>query len=437
MPDETYYLPRPLPPHTPVWRVVGWNVVLCIAGLALIGLVGEVWLRLTTPFSGPYFPTRFVPNVGLLGKPNTEVYSTNYIDFWTVSQTNSLGFLDREPISPDQAAAGCHITVMGDSFVEAVEVPIADKFHVLLESLAARQLPRLDITTSAFGWRGTGQIAQLSFYDEYARELRPKVLVLVASPDDFVDNSQTLSAIEDVMPPVRMSHVTAAKAEDGIIRLHPPDPDYLTYRLGGRTGLSESTVRLLKEGQEKIFSISYVFEWLYYTKARRVLRALFTPYWAGGIESGSGNAALLDGGPSSGSLTRALERSLKGRKFAEEESSPVLQEALDITGFALDQFKVRAERASVSLILLGNDLWGPQDSPRKESLMDWMQSMAEERGISYISLYDYILRRSGRMEDMRWEHDVHWTPIGHRWVAEALLEYLTQHPGVCEGLKGE
>ena len=433
MPDET---------RTPcvrrTWRLVGWNAVLLMAGLALIGLVGEVWLRLTTPFSGPYFPTRFVPNVGLLGKPNTEVRSTNHLDYWTVSYTNSLGFLDRELISPDQAAAGCHITMIGDSFVEAIQVPIVHKFHVLLESLAAQQLPSLNITTSAFGWRGTGQIAHLPFYDKYARRLHPKVLVLVAGGNDFVDNSQILKAVEESVPSVRMSHVTAARAEDGTISLRPPVPDYWTYKLARRTGLSESTVRLLKEGQDKILGTSYVLDWLL-AKARMVLRSRLTPYWATQVEGLSLNpgyyVALLDGRSSSDSLTRALARGLRSRKFVEEELPPAFQDALDTTGFALDQFKTRAERDGVALIILANDLLGRQDSPWKDSIMDWMRSMAEERGIPVISLYDYILRRSGRIEDVpwRWAHDLHWTPTGHRWVAEALLEHLTQHPEVCQG----
>lgn len=51
--------------------------------------------------------------------------------------------------------------MIGGSFVEAKEVPIADKFHVLLEALVIRQLSHLNITTSAFGRGGTDQIEQL------------------------------------------------------------------------------------------------------------------------------------------------------------------------------------------------------------------------------------------------------------------------------------
>ena len=200
--------------------MAGWNALLLMVGLVLMALVGEVWLRLTTPFvESAFFPTRFVPNVGKLGKPNTEVRVTNnFGEFWTVSQTNSLGFLDREPINLERAAASCHITMIGDSFVEAGQVPIADKFHVRLEALAARELPHLDITTSAFGLGGTGQINQLPFYDEYARYLLPKLVVLVVYTNDFLDNSTIWKGWYKGWDTDRRPYVSAKRDEDGKIR---------------------------------------------------------------------------------------------------------------------------------------------------------------------------------------------------------------------------
>ena len=153
-----------------VLRVIAYNVLFTFIGLGLIALVGEVYLRLKRSMMPFSFATiryswHFVPKVGRILKPNAEVSWTNHREFWTISRTNSLGFLDREPIRSERAAASCHITMIGDSFVEAKEVPIADKFHVRLEERAARHLSHLDITTSAFGRGGTGQINQLPYYD--------------------------------------------------------------------------------------------------------------------------------------------------------------------------------------------------------------------------------------------------------------------------------
>ena len=129
--------------------LVGWNAGLLVAGLALVVLTGEAWLRSTVPFRTSYPPMIFVPGVGLLLRPDTEVRWTNRLDFWAVSRTNSLGFLDRESPSPERAAEHYHIAMIGDSFVEARQVHILEKFHIQLEEMAARELSHLDVTTAA------------------------------------------------------------------------------------------------------------------------------------------------------------------------------------------------------------------------------------------------------------------------------------------------
>ena len=121
--------------------------------------------------------------------------------------------------------------MIGDSFVEAREVPIPEKFHVRLEDMAARELPHLDVTTSAFGTRATGQINQLVFYGEYARHLRPKLVVLVFVPNDFYDNFPLWQSIRKGLDPEHLPYVSAERAEDGSFRLRPPDPDYRRFKL--------------------------------------------------------------------------------------------------------------------------------------------------------------------------------------------------------------
>ena len=205
-------------------RLVGWNALFLVAGLALIGVVGEAYFRLRVPFMENHVPYTWSPTVGKIFTPNAEVRSTNRLDFWVESRTNSLGFLDREPVSPERAAASCHIAMIGDSYVQARQVPIADKFHVRLEELAARELRHLDVTTSAFGISSTGQINQLAYYDEFAQHLRPALLALVFVPNDFVNNSPILDGLHRGMDPDRPNNVFATRGADGGITLRPPYP---------------------------------------------------------------------------------------------------------------------------------------------------------------------------------------------------------------------
>ncbi len=365
-------------------------------------------------------PVRFLPKVGLIGKPNAEVRWTNRLDFWTVSQTNSLGFLDREPIGPERTAASCHVAVIGDSFVAALEVPIADKFHVRLEELAARKLPALGITASAFGHSSTGQFNQLPFYDEFARRLRPKLLALVFAHNDFMDNSPFLDSLHSGHDPDRIPWVSAERNADGTMRLRPPHPDW-------RYGLplpDPSLKPLYAHVLKRMTRIFYFANWL--DAKIGVLFPLDADpkliAWAELLSRRPRYASLLAG-------WQPTRQAHTERMFTEKDLPPVFEEALEFTAFALDRFKERADRDGVSLVILSTHTMRTRGDRRFER----MKTLAEARGIPVINQFDYILRQGGKIEDAHWTHDGHWNAAGHRWAAEALLEWLRENQDVCAG----
>ena len=266
--------------------MAGWNAALLAAGLALTAAAGELYLRATRPFTGSSVPRHFVPEVGYIYQPGVDIRHTNHIDFWTIQRTNSLGFADREPIDPARAAAGCHVTAIGDSFVAALEVPIDDKFHVRLEALARRALPHLDVTTSAFGLGAIAPVNALAFWDHYARRLHPRLLVLVLSVNDLWGNSPLLSALESRWDPDHLPFVSVRRAENGTLELLAPDPAGLSPKEPFRP-----LVRVLDS--------SYLLAWLRQHFLPRRLPGL----WATALDAvlpprasrAVRNAALLDG----------------------------------------------------------------------------------------------------------------------------------------------
>ena len=403
-------------------RLAGWNLAFIMAALALVALIGEAWLRSTVPFTfrTVELPTVFVSDVGVLLRPDTEIRWTNSLDFWTVSRTNSLGFPDREPPSPERAAEGCHIAMIGDSFVAAKEVPIVDKFHVRLEEMAARELPALDVTTSAFGRATTGQINQLPFYDEYARRLRPKLLVLVFVDNDFLDNSAFLDlfSMRRRLDPEHPPFVYAERGGDGRIRLRPPDP-YWASRLPPPHSAKPWISRVV----ERVTVKSYLADWLD-TKMSVLYPVRTAPEpiaWLERSRSRPRYEALLDG-------WRPTARTRVNDEFEKENPPPIFKEALAFTAFALDAFKERAQRDGVSLAILATHRMGQAGG----RLRGYMNAMAEARDIPVIDQYDYIVGRKNAVEDAHWAHDAHWSPTGHQWAAEALLEYLKRNRDVCE-----
>lgn len=412
-------------------RLACWNSFLAIAGLVAIAVAAEVYLRRTVPFMQSSATRRVHPEAGLLFRPHTEVRYTNRLDFWTVSRTNSWGFVDREPPSPERAAETCHVAVFGDSFVEALQVPITEKFHVVLDRAANERRPDLAITTSAFGRGGTAQVNQLAFYDQFARHLRPKLLVLVTVANDFWENStllHTLNAGGDRWDPDHWPFASAARTAAGGIALRPPDPEYRAFllpRLQPAAPSAPGKLRWTLFGQ-----------WLA-AKTGNLAGTNFARSFRSGDPQLIADAQSLSERPRFASATAGWTPTTRAQvrwHFLEDNPPPAFREALAYMEFGLDEFQRRARRDGSSVVILATEtlsLLPRHLQGQRRTWLDLLNGMAEERGIPVIDQFAYIARRGGRLRDARWVHDGHWSQTGHRWAAEALLEHLERNPELC------
>ena len=414
-----------------ILRLAGWNALILFGLVVLAGGGAELFFRLTTPFRENERTLRLTPGVGLLFTPHSEVRKTNSRDYWQTTRVNSLGFLDREPPTPRRAAESCHVTLIGDSFVYASEAPIGDKAQVRLEELAAREAPDLDVTTSAFGFPGTGQINQLPFYDAYARILSPNVVVLVFVRNDFLDNSLLLSALRGGFNPDHPPHLYARRGADGEMELVPPASGREQLEANSLPHLPPPRASLGSHIEWRLREWSYFADWAW-IRSGHVGRGFVAPRipaaqrlaWRELISRDPRNAALLEDWPS---LNFADEQFLE----RERTQPPVIRDALDVTRFALDQFRQRAERDGAALVILANYNLLGAGSPWF-ALVQELATEVKGGGDSVISQHDYIVSVGGESREAHWAHDGHWNAAGHRWAAEAILEWLKRNPEVCD-----
>lgn len=338
-----------------VLRLALLNALVLLAGALLAAGGAEVYFRVTTPFRTEVRPVRFVPGVGLIRPPNVEMRATNGLDFWQATHTNSLGFLDREPPAPERAATSCHIVFIGDSFVEAKEVPVASKAHVQLEKIAMREAPELDVATSAFGRSGTGQLNQLAFYDAWVRSRSPNLVVLVFVPNDFHDSSLALASVLRGFDPDHPPFLFAERAADGAVRLKPPSPGFLppssrnTPRATGRWGWLRDA--------------SYFADWFArkYGSRSSPARDADLVARAESLSRAPRFSTLLDG------WAPSTERGMLD-VLLEDPLPPAFAEAVAFASFALEQFRQRTDRDNAELVILASYLMGGEGDPLFERL---------------------------------------------------------------------
>lgn len=433
--------------HGPIGATLRWSLEL--AGMATIGAVtallfgaaGEVVLRSSRPFLTPEWPSAFDPRVGPHLVPGARVRWTNQLDFWNEAKVNSLGFLDREPTSGIGAPGSCNVTFLGDSFVEAAQVPIDQKFHVLFEDRAKQEMPQRRVVTQAFGYSGTGQLNQLPFYQVFARPTKPRVVVLVFVGNDFANNSNVLEGVRNGWHPLRTPRLFARRSrENGSIQLQPISDDWTTHQLvlpelaapGGEWRALHAT----------LLESSYFYAWIW---AHLKLR---NPEVAARIDAGTDIPRLYGARITEIGKLPDYNWGLTGWRYPRDldldamfgavgEVPTAFTDALDYTGFALDLLVAEAARdgAVVVALLSTSFLAEPRElgdrSWRSRAALEKLIRMLDVRGIPYVDQQAYLDSIGVASDAVRFSHDGHWSPEGHRHAAEALLILFEQNPRLC------
>ena len=401
------------------------NLLLAVVALALSLGAAELVLAWRLPIARVVWPSAFDPRVGQLFAPHAELRYTNHIDFAVDQRINSLGFLDREP--PGAKAPGTfRVLVLGDSFVEARQVPIEQKLHVVLERLLAERHRDRRFDSVAFGHSAAGPATEYAYYETFGRALEPDLVVVVFVQNDFADDSPLLESatygwwpdhspwpLFDVDPAGGFLRLAAeAHADRYMIEVAaPPDP---TFGWRDRLGWSRLAQLAFKAADLRWQWGSHEQTLL---ETARLARLRNDPRYAAKL-AGWNYPDDLD----------------HNDMFFAREMPPVFDEAEMLVDHAFDLFAQARERDGFDLLMLAVPSCSdtPPSRPGRRELVDKgmlrrIERIAARHDIPLVDLATAFAAR-GDPKKAHWDHDAHWSATGHRWAAEVVADFVDAHP---------
>jgi lysophospholipase L1-like esterase len=343
-----------------------------VAAMAMLLLAGaEIYLRATEKFPQRHivWPVTFVPEAGVVFKPNSVVKFTNGVEFWTQETTNSLGYMDHEPVLPKPPDT-FRILLVGDSIIEALQVPLRDKTQTVLADALHKAYPDRKIDVVAISRSGLGQGSELGLYKAHT-SIRPDLVILMFVANDFANNSILLESIRSGFDPRHPLWSFTKLDENGVCDQIPPSEDWQQWLLAGST-------------EERVAQ----------------LRVISPDY-----------ARLLNG---------LLPQHMDGVFDSEGDLPEIYENAVALTKCSLALWKQTAEAEGFKLMIAATDT---VTSGLGNGQIRRLRKIADELGIPLFDMYPEWAKR-GKPEAARFTFDGHWSAVGHRWPADALLGYV-------------
>ena len=358
----------------------------------------------------------FVDDVGFLFKANTIIKHTNKLDFSVQAPTNSLGFLDFEP-SP--LPGGCHVTFIGDSLVEAAQVEIKDKFQRIIQNEAANKFPEWRLTTSAFGYSGTGQLNQLPFYDKFAKQHKSKLLVLVFVSNDFANNSAILESLRYGWHPQHAPRVFARKMDDAYEITHT-DKDWRHYLIYQPEPSSAPFFHELL----KRHSMLYLWGWLTLSNKYPNMKCLEGANCPDTVLSRARTFKRKKDTADQMTMWKDEYAANLDGDFRNLADDAMYLEATQFTEYAIREFQKRAREDNAELAILAADQMRLLNHNGSNRSFETLKAMAEKLSIPLIDQYDFIVANGGNPIEAQFKYDNHWSKQGHKWASEAVLHFI-------------
>jgi hypothetical protein len=172
------------------------SVTLAVLGACTALELGIRAFMPELPFEQPAHDVLFLAPERVVGWKLAEHFTFTWtgrnpycLEFSVPVSTNGVGFRDRE-WAVDKPPGTRRIALLGDSFIEGIQVPIERTVSRQIESRLQARFPRRRIETLNFGVSNYSVGQYLMVFDEYVRRFQPDYVVVFASYLNFTRTTQ-------------------------------------------------------------------------------------------------------------------------------------------------------------------------------------------------------------------------------------------------------
>jgi len=378
------------------------NLFVAIVGVILALLLLELGARyLPTPFDGSSNPADTAWNpTGWRGKPyyQTTVATGDYVHDLAL---NSTGMHDTEH-PPAKPANTYRILMLGDSFVQAVQVREGETAHQVLEEELDHQTSsqQVEVLSAGVGGWGTGQ--QLLYYRHEGRHYQPDlVLLMFFLGNDVKDNLPGRGVTVEGLNHYAPYFVINAGQLD-------PEPWLYAPGLPPVIGPASTSRKILNNTLGGLYQRSRL-----YAQLEPLLAA--EPVNASMIDFYLGNSDTFEYGLG---LTFTLVDQL--RREAEQDGAAfgvVLISPIDLLEFSLMN---QAERETVYQKFPGMRRAEEMEAPNRQ-----IAARLQANGIEVLDLLPVFMQHvKNTGESLHFESDKHWNAAGNRLAGETVADWL-------------
>ena len=333
-------------------------------GFFMAVLFFEIGLRtLGFPASSIY---RIDQETGLLTfKPDSEIYIRSEC-FSNTIKTNSLGFHSNE-YGLEKQEDVFRIAIIGDSFIEASQVPIEKTFAYLLEEkLNSRPDNKYRYEVIPFGISSHGTYKSLLYLKAYALKFKPDLIIAAYTLNDLEDDAG--------------EEIKLDKSGRPVLEITPVGPKPVIQK----------TKDFFKRNLRKSVLVTTL------RKEVLTLKAKFEK--------------------------KTIDDPLK--------SSPeFITKAWDNEEKLLNSFNEISKNSDSKFLLVSlADARIHSDSVQDLGEIERLKSIAEKASFPYLNLMPVFKERAEKENKaFVWSCDGHWNKTGNEWAADALFEYFNEN----------